>query len=220
MRCAGASILVQINLYDAYIPYINEIMERCKKEVGAVPQVALTRDESSRPMKILTSLSDAQYHYYGGLFHSNLFEFTYANFNVKRKEFCYAGDWSGVLNLQTGWLSKCYENNDGQNIFENINEPIFFEAVGKNCHNSYCVNSSHFMSLGIIPSIKTPSYAELRNREEAKWYTDRMLWFLNGKLENSNKKYGLIKKWKVAWKNSIYERNRLKAAIKAMLPIV
>mgnify|MGYP005800003425 CR=1 FL=1 len=220
MRCAGASILVQINLYDAYIPYINEIMERCKKEVGAVPQVALTRDESSRPMKILTSLSDAQYHYYGGLFHSNLFEFTYANFNVKRKEFCYAGDWSGVLNLQTGWLSKCYENNDGQNIFENINEPIFFEAVGKNCHNSYCVNSSHFMSLGIIPSIKTPSYAELRNREEAKWYTDSMLCFLNGKLENSNKKYGLIKKWKVAWKNSIYERNRLKAAIKAMLPIV
>ena len=47
-----------------------------------------------------------------------------------------------------------------------------------------------------------------------------MLCFLNGKLENSNKKYGLIKKWKVAWKNSIYERNRLKAAIKAMLPIV
>lgn len=218
VRRAGASILVQVNLCDEYIPHIEEIKALCKKEVGAYPQVAVTRDESVRPMKILTSLTNEQYYKYGELFHSNLFDFTYNNFNVKRHEFCYAGDWAGVLNLQTGWLSKCYANEEGQNIFKDLDEPIQFEAVGKNCKNSYCVNSSHFMSLGVIPSIKTPSYAKLRNREEAQWYTDIMINFLNSKLGDNNAQYGLIRKWKLAWKNSVYEKNRLKATIKAMLP--
>lgn len=219
MKSAGASILVQINLYDDYIPYIDEIKELCMEKVGAFPQVALTRDENTKPMKILTSLTSEQYYKYGSMFKSNLFDFTYKNFNVKRKEFCYAGDWSGVLNLETGWLSKCYENKEGQNIFENIDEPINFEAVGRNCKNSYCVNSSHFMSLGIIPSIDTPTYAELRNRECADWYSESMKYFLNSKLENNNKKYGNIRKIKIAWKNSKYEQNRLKATIKNILPL-
>mgnify|MGYP003307107247 CR=1 FL=1 len=37
------------------------------------------------------------------------------------------------------------------------------------------------MSLGIIPEIKTPSYAELRNREDANWYNTEMKEFLNSK---------------------------------------
>lgn len=219
VRDAGASILVQINLCDEYIPYIDEIKDICINKIGALPQVALTRDESARPMKIFTEMTDEQYYRYGSLFESKLFDFTYHNFNIKREEFCYAGDWSGVLNLQTGWLSKCYANDEGQNIFEDLNKPIRFEAIGRNCKNFYCVNSSHFMSLGVIPSVKTPSYAALRNREEAKWYTKDMLCFLNGKLENNNKKYGIVRKCKLAWNNSYYENNRVKATIKAMLPL-
>lgn len=217
VKKAGASILVQINLCDEYIPYLDQIKELCMKHVGAFPQVALTRDESTQPMKIFTALTPEQYYEYGKSFNSKLFDFTYDNFNVKRHEFCYAGEWSGVLNLQTGWLSKCYTNPEGQNIFEDLNRPIKFEAVGKNCHNSYCVNSSHFMSLGIIPSLKTPTYAELRNRKEAHWYTDDMERFLNGKLEDNNRKCNLLQQWKIAWKYSANESNRLKAAIKEML---
>lgn len=67
---------------------------------------------------------------------------------MKRKEFCFAGDWSGTLNLQTGVLTKCYADYDGVNIFEDVDAPIPFEAVGKHCGSPYCVNSSHFMSLG------------------------------------------------------------------------
>ena len=57
-----------------------------------------------------------------------LFDFTVKNFNEKRKEFCYAGDWSGVLNLETGLLRKCYSDNGGQLIFDDISRstvPIF-----------------------------------------------------------------------------------------------
>ena len=193
MKNAGASVLLQINLCDDYIPYVEDIKKLSLEKLGAYPQVALTRDESCRPMKIFTSLSDEEYYNIGKSFNSPLFDFTYKNFNVKRTEFCYAGEWSGVLNLQTGWLSKCYANNEGQNIFENIEEPIKFSPVGKNCRHSYCVNSSHFMSLGIIPDLKTPTYAQLRNRREATWYSEEMERFLNSKLNESNKEYSKLR---------------------------
>lgn len=192
MKNAGASVLLQINLCDDYIPYIDEIKKISIDRLGAHPQVALTRDESCMPMKIYTSLSDEEYYNTGKGFNSPLFDFTYKNFNVKRKEFCYAGEWSGLLNLETGWLSKCYANHEGQNIFEDLNKPIKFSAVGRDCQNNYCINSSHFMSLGIIPELETPTYAQLRNRPEANWYTPEMENFLNSKLNESNKEHSKI----------------------------
>lgn len=196
IRDAGASILVQINMCDEYSPYIDEIKSAVKEKVGAYPQAALTRDESTIPMKIWTVKTASEYFAEGESFCSPLFRFTFDQFNKKHKEFCYAGDWSGVLNLQTGWLKKCYANAEGQNIFEDIDRPIDFEAVGKECRNLYCVNSSHFISLGVIPSIKAPTYAELRNRKEANWYSEDMEKFLSHKLEESNKKYPLTKRIK------------------------
>lgn len=197
MKSSGASILVQINMCDEYMPYIDEIKTLCKEKLGAYPQVALTRDEESTPMKILTKGTVDNYLEQGDKFNSPLFDFTVKNFMKRRNEFCYAGDWSGTLNLQTGILTKCYANSDGINIFENIREPIPFEAIGKNCKNGYCINSSHFMSLGIIPEIKTPSYASLRNRCEANWYSLEMKEFLSGKLYENNKAYSKLRKCKI-----------------------
>lgn len=120
---------------------------------------------------------------------SPLFDFSVKNFMVKRCEFCYAGDWSGILNLATGILTSCYGYGIKQNIFKNINKPIKFEAIGKNCPFNYCFNATHFMALGIIPSVETPSYADLRNRKKAGWYSEEMEEFLSKKLINNNKKY-------------------------------
>ena len=137
--------------------------------------------------------------------------FTYKNFNVKRKEFCYAGDWSFVLNLQTGWLQKCYANGEkGQNIFEDIDSKIDFQAVGNNCKNSFCVNSSHFISLGVIPEYCSPTYLDLRIRKEANWYSKDMAQFLSHKLIESNKEYSAIKKWKINSNHRIFKKVREK----------
>ena len=156
------------------------------EKVGAYPQLALTRDEKTEPFGIFTRGTEAEYMEYAAEFQSPLFDFTAKNFRVKRKEFCFAGDWSGVLNLQTGMLSQCYANPMGANIFEDPDTPIPNVAVGRHCKHCYCVNSSHFMSLGVIPSIQTPTYGQLRNRKEAQWYTPEMEDFLNGKLKNGN----------------------------------
>ena len=189
MRNAGASILVQMNWCDAYAPYLEEIKEVTVDRVGAWPQIALTRDEMSKPFKIFTAGADEEYIDQGKQFHSPLFDFTVKNFNTKRTEFCYAGEWSAVLDLSTGIMKKCYFDYKGTNIFENIEEPICFSPVGTKCGSDYCVNSSHFMSLGVIPEIATPSYGGLRNRSEAQWQTKNMEYFLNTRLYESNMCY-------------------------------
>lgn len=194
MREAGASVLVQFNLCDEYLPYLDEIKQVCMDSVGAYPQVALTRNELTKPMSIMTDGTDEEYYQTGSTFDSPLFEFTYRNFMVKRTEYCYAGEWSGVLDMKTGILKKCYMEPGGVNIFEDINKPIVFKPVGCDCHHIYCVNSSHFMSLGIIPEVDTPSYAQLRNRPEAGWYTSEMLEVLNGKLADCNRQHGWLGK--------------------------
>lgn len=183
---AGCSYLIQINLCDEYMPYWNDIKKIVKKHTGAYPQVALTRDESKREYTILTNKSKDEYAAIGREMNSPLFDFTYRNFMVKRREFCYAGAWSGKLNMSTGVLSGCYGYGITQDIFEDLTIPIKFEPIGKNCPFHFCFNSSHFMSLGVIPSLNTPTYAELRDREEVGWYSSEMRTFLSQKLSDEN----------------------------------
>ena len=198
----GASFVLQLNMCDEYIPFIEEIKQLSKINVGAYPQVAITRYEVNlkNDVRIMTKNID-EYMKAAESFDSPLFRFTRRNFNVKRKEFCYAGDWSFQLNLATGILHRCYCSNITQNIFEDVEKPIRFIAMGHACSELYCMNSSHFMSLGIIPEIETPTYAELRNRIDAGWYSERMKKFLSGKLKNSNNIYGN----RLLLKSNLYE---------------
>lgn len=187
VKAAGCSILLQINLVDEYVPYWEEIKTLSIRHTGALPQVALTRDETSGTYKILSGMTREQYESIGNEMKSPLFNCTCENFMVKRHEYCYAGLWSAKLNLGTGIMSACYGHGMVQNIFEDINKPIIFEPIGKNCPFQYCFNSSHFISQGIIPELRDiPSYGELRNREEAEWYTNDMKTFLYQKFEDTN----------------------------------
>jgi len=196
VKDAGASILVQLNLCDEYIPYLNEIKCLCIDRIGTMPQVVATRKEEKGLQKIelLTEYTQDEYEKIGQSYDSPLFDFTMKNFNVKRKEFCYAGDWSATLNLSTGITRRCYGSYIYQDIFKNPNERIRFLAIGNYCGSPFCMNSSHFMSFGIIPSIECPSYAELRDRENARWYNNTMKEFASSKLHESNSEYGFMKK--------------------------
>ena len=46
-----------------------------------------------------------------------------------------------------------------------------------------------------------------------------MIRFLSGKLGYSNRQYSIIRKWKLAWKDAFYAKNKLKTTVKALLPI-
>lgn len=196
VRNAGASIVVQLNLCDEYIPYIEEIKKICLEKVGALPQIAATRKEEKglQNVELYTEKTEQEYLNYGKEFDSPLFEFTMKNFNVKRKEFCYAGDWSGILDLSTGIMRRCYNSYIYQDIFKNPKEKIRFLAIGNCCGSSFCMNSSHFMSLGTIPSVETPTYESLRNRKNANWYNSEIKEVLSRKLSDNNKEYNIFKK--------------------------
>jgi hypothetical protein len=149
------------------------------ERIGALPQLAATRDEINlhKDIRLYTEHSPEEYLKIGREFSSPLFDFTMKNFMVKRKEFCYAGKWTYVLNLSTGILKPCYASNIRQNIFKDTESPIKLTAIGCHCRSPFCMNSSHFMSLGVIPSIDTPSYEELRNRkcsDGSEWYNPTM----------------------------------------------
>lgn len=189
----GCSFVVQINLYDGYLPYLDEIKKLCLENTGAYPQVAATRKENDlhEDVELMTEFGKEKYIENGNSFHSPLFDFTMKNFNIKRSEFCYAGDWTFTLNLATGIMHRCYCTVAGTDIFKNPDKKIKFCPVGKHCSSLFCMNSSHFMSLGCIPEADTPTYASLRNRVAGngnEWYTPRMKEFLSGKLCDNNNK--------------------------------
>lgn len=205
VRNAGCSILVQCNLNDEYLPFIDDIKNLCLKNTGALPQIALTRDVSSKKIKLFSKYSQKEYFNLGKIFNSPLFEYTNKNFMKKQKKFCYAGIWTFCLNLATGEASQCYAQQPIHNWFENPKEPIKVEAIGYNCKDPYCINSSHFMSLGCIPELKTLSYAQLRDRvcdDGSHWMTDEMLAFLNTKLYDSNKEYNCLEKLLLKFKQA------------------
>lgn len=119
------------------------------------------------------------------------------------------GDWSATINLKNGIMDACYGAGHTQNIFEKIDKPIKFEAIGHGCPSKYCVNSSHFMSLGVIPHANIPSYVELRDRREANWYNTKMREFLSQKFNDSKSEYGMIKKMQVDFKNIIRKTSKI-----------
>lgn len=206
VKSIGCSFIVQINLTDSYLPYLEEIKKLCIDNVGAMPQVAATRKESKGFVKVdlHTSLSKEEYEKIGKEFDSPLFDYTMKNFNVKRKEFCYAGDRSGCLNIATGALKKCYGDPLPQYIFDNPDKPIKFEAVGNNCYSKFCFNSSHFISLGVIDNLDNDiTYSGLRDRENASWFNETTREVLSKKLIGNNKEYIGLKKLLINFKNRL-----------------
>ncbi len=205
VRKNGCSFLIQINLYDEYLPYWDEIKQICVEQVGAPPQVAATRKEHdlTSHIDLYTNLSREEYEQKGNEFNSPLFNFTMRNFMVKRHEFCYAGKWTFVLNLQTGVIRPCYCSLTYINIYKDLDKKIEFYPIGKNCQSPFCMNSSHFIALGCMPEYKNaPTYAELRNREEASWYTPEFKHFVSQKLyENNSKEYSKLGVFRQALKD-------------------
>lgn len=158
----GISYTVEITPHDELIPYIDEIKEFSIKNFGALPHITVARNEDTRKIKLLSKLSYEEYKKTWSVFDSNLFDFKIAIFGKKRKEFCYAGQNSLSVNLATGLYSQCYCGKTLGSITE-IEKPIHFEAIG-HCSLPHCFNGHDFLAFGNIPKLKTPNYAQERDR--------------------------------------------------------
>lgn len=220
MKEKGISFTIEVTPNDEIIPFIDEIKELCMEQVGAIPHVTVARIENGE-IPIMTKLDKEEYINTWSVFNSELFDFKIKVFGEKRKEFCYAGAWSYILNLASGEIRQCYRGRVIQNIYKNLNEKIKEEPIGCKCKEPHCFNAHAFMAFGVIPDIETPSFAKQRNRktENGEWLNNEMNQFMQTKLKESNTEYNEEQKKKINKKNSQLEniqkvKNKIKKIIR------
>ncbi len=198
MRNAGASFTVEVTPSDELIPYIEEMNELALQKTGAKPHITVARDERNmKEVAILTNLSRNSYKKTWSLNNSPLFDYKISVFNQKRREFCYAGDWTFSLDLGSGIMSQCICSLYRQNIFDNVAEPIKFKAIGHHCLLPHCWNAHAYLSFGSIPEHQAPTYDTLRNRvceDGSEWLQPEMKSFMQRKLKEANEEYSWGKK--------------------------
>jgi hypothetical protein len=192
VRDAGCSFVVEFTPNDESIPFLNEIKDYSLDQFGALPNVTVARDELRRDqagLPILTKLPNDQYLNIWRDFNSSLFDFKCAIWGKKINEFCYAGKWSYFLNFYTGITRRCYVGDTLQNLYKNPSAPIIDSPVGTLCNQPHCYNGHAFLGFGFVPSMKTPTYAELRDRvcqDGTHWLTPRMRALFSQKLYDNN----------------------------------
>lgn len=204
MKDAGCSFTLEVTPNDELIPYIPKLKEEVLKYLGTLCHVTIARNDTIATIPILSDLSDEEFYQTWGVFDSKLFDFKKTIFGKPQHTFCYAGDWSVYVHLGTGNMTKCYAGKLLDNIYEQMDKPLHFEATGCTCKESHCYNGHAFLTLGDIPDLDTPTYAELRDRvneDGNHWLTPEVKEFLSCKLKDSNKEYPAWKKWLVNHKN-------------------
>ena len=209
VKNAGMSYSIEITPSDELEPYIDELKAACMEHFGALCHVTVPRDISATGYRLQSKHSLDEFMSIWSAFDSDLFRFKTEIWDITRKEYCYAGAWSGLLNIGNGELAACYGSPIHQNIFEDINKPIDFVAVGNRCRLTHCYNGHSFLALGTIPSICSTYYNEERDREDCRdgshWLNDEMNTFLHHRLEDYNEEYDKKQKKVDSLKQSKYQ---------------
>lgn len=207
MRDAGASFTIEITPSDELIEHIEDIKELCHDRLGTLCHITVARVNSGE-IAVLSNKEFDEYKEIWGQFDSDLFKFKADIFSKKRKEFCYAGEWTLYINLVTGEYQQCYCGVKLGNIYKDIDKPLKTLPIGNNCTLPHCFNGHAFLSLGAIPELNTPTYNTLRNRvdsEGKQWLSESMNQFMQGKLKEENKEYTEEEKRRINLKNKMYQ---------------
>ncbi|HAK74632.1 MAG TPA: radical SAM protein [Sporomusaceae bacterium] len=207
VRACGSSFTVEITPSDELISSIEDIKAICLQKLGTLCHITIARDDRTSGINVLSDYSFKEYQNIWGTFNSALFNFKTTIFYKKRKEFCYAGDWSLYVNLSTGVVRQCYCGRELDNIYDDITKPLNFNAIGYKCTLPHCYNGHAFLTLGNIPELITPTYAEMRNRVDnsgRNWLQPELYDFFNQKLAENNVQYSLNEKKISSIKDSLY----------------
>lgn len=194
---AGCSYTVELTSCDELEEHIEDMKKIVVERVGANLQVTVPRDGSDKSFPLLSRHTKEEYNKIWKSFDSPMFDFKMSVWGEKRIEYCYAGAWSGLLNLSTGDLAACYGTRLRQNIYKNIKKPIRFVPIGCHCCKSHCFNSHAFLALGTIPEINGCTYEQIRNRkclDGTEWLNPRMKNFVSQRLSDNHKTYTIFQK--------------------------
>lgn len=185
----GCTFSVELTANDGYEECIDEIKESCIKNIGALCHLSVPRNEGTRSCELMSRHTKEEFYRIWKTFESPMFEFKIRHWEEKRREICYAGLWSGILNLSTGEFTACYNQPpSGINFFEDLQKPLKFEPVCK-CEMAHCFNGHSFLTFGVIPEIEEESYLDIRDRVDAEgnhWVNETMASQFSHRLKESN----------------------------------
>lgn len=211
VRDSGISYTVELTANDESIPYIDEITKKCIDNCGAKPHIIESRDNNDGYKK-LTKLSNKEHMKNWNKFDTPVIKFQDTVWGKKRCEFCYAGDWELNLYLENGNLTPCFAGGPViQNIFEDVNEPIHFLAIGNKCPWEHCFASHVLLTYGTIPGFLAPKYSKIRNRKTndgKEWLQPEMKYFMESRFNESNKEYTSDRKEIINWYRDIEFNNK------------
>ena len=195
-RKHGCSITIELTPHDELIPYIEDIKTDCMNNAGALCHVTTTFNYQ-KDYALLTQLSKEEFVETWKQFNSPMFDFKMSVLNIKRHEYCYAGEYLIWVDAASGVSYQCYSGRS-QNIFDDISKPIKWNAIGKHCSFSMCFNAHALLVFGAIPELATDiHYSDIRNRvcaDGSEWLSETVKDAFNTKFIETNKRYSPIKK--------------------------
>lgn len=198
IKQSGASFTVELTANDESIPFIGEIKATCAKELGADCHIIESRNNNDPGFPRLTKLPCEEHLRAWESFGSDLIRFQKSTWGIKRKEFCYAGQWVLNFYMETGDVTVCLGGGHKiANLYDDAEAPIHVAAIGTNCPWPHCYSSYFVMTGGAIPSLQTPCYAQMRNRvcaDGSEWLGPKVKAFFGSQFIESNPEYSEEKK--------------------------
>lgn len=197
IKKSPCSFTIELMPHDEIVGELDQICKDCTVHAGAVCHATVGRVDKNRNMPILTSQSQDEYVNTWSRLNSAMFNLKVKLFGVRRKEFCYAGKWSLLIDVASGEVSQCYGRINTQNIFEDLSKPIQFVPVGYSCMLPFCFNGHSHIAWGIIPELNSPTYYEVRNRDcedGSSWVKKHSENYFKQKFINNHKTYSKSQK--------------------------
>ncbi len=201
MHEKGCSFTIELTPNDELLDKIDDIKKCCLDNIGALPHLTIARDDRTGGINHLSEKLDWEaYKKTWGVFDSALFNFKKQIFYVKRKEFCYAGDYSMYINLTTGDWKPCNCGLKCGNIYTDKN--LNFKAIGR-CQLPHCYNGHFWLAFGNIPNkelsktINVLTFAEERDRimtNGEHWLKPSFQSVFNTNASQTNEEYSNVKK--------------------------
>lgn len=118
LKSARISIAIFLCVSDIYIPYLREISESCKREVGLLPIAGMVRKYTARGGKVITNYSPEVEKLIEETCDTRQWKLQKQIYGQKRTEFCHAGEYSINMSLETGNYTKCWGNSGLKKYWE------------------------------------------------------------------------------------------------------
>lgn len=196
------SYTLEVTPGDGSVEYIDELKNMVKDiPYAALPHISFTRDSNKKGLDLLSDYSLEEYRNIWGSFDSKMFELKSEWYGKKIENFCYAGNWSYLINILNGDIRACYRQDVIGNIFDKSMKQFPTKPIGHDCHMEYCFNNHAFLAWGCVPDIKCYNYLDMRNRVDnvgKYWVKQPMYEAMQNKLYDNNFRYD------ISW--SEYER--------------